>query len=109
MWLKDYGLDVRCIRLKPYNLDGRTLIDIQQIVPLPEAGAYQVQLREKAQKKREGRSKKWDESSFMAEMERAAGPKAVAIAKDLLRWSEKIFGNRLERSRRDIYRKSNER
>jgi len=90
MWLNDYGLDVRCIRLKPYSLDGRTLIDIQQIVPLPEAGAYQVQLREKAQKKREGRSKKWDEPSFMVEMERAAGPKAVAIAKDLLRWSEEF-------------------
>jgi hypothetical protein len=87
MWLNDYGLNIRCIRLKPYSLDGRTLIDIQQIVPLPEAGSYQVQLREKEQKKREGRSKKWDESSFMAEMERAAGPTAVEVAKDLLRWS----------------------
>jgi hypothetical protein len=90
MWLNDYRLDIRCIRLKPYTLDGRTLVDVQQIVPLPEAGDYQVQLREKAQKKREGRSKNWDEPSFMAAMERAAGPKAVAIAKDLLHWSEKF-------------------
>lgn len=90
MWLNDYGLDIRCIRLKPYNLDGRTLMDIQQIVPLPEAGDYQVRLREKEQKKREGRSKKWDESSFMAEMERVAGAKAVTVARDLVRWSEEF-------------------
>ena len=90
MWLNDYELDIRCIRLKPYDLDGRTLIDIQQIVPLPEAAHYQVQLREKEQKKREGRSKNWNETSFMAEMERTAGPKAVGIAKELLRWSEEF-------------------
>lgn len=90
MWLNDYGLDIRCIRLKPYNLDGRTLIDIQQIVPLPEAARYQVQLREKEHKKRESRSKNWDETSFMAAMERAASPKALAVAKGLLRWSEEF-------------------
>ncbi|MEX0803661.1 MAG: hypothetical protein WD688_10150 [Candidatus Binatia bacterium] len=90
MWLNNHELDIRCIRLKPYNLDGRTLIDIQQIVPLPEAGSYQVQLREKEQKKREGRSKKWDESSFMAEIERAAGLNALSVAKDLLRWSNEF-------------------
>jgi hypothetical protein len=90
MWLNDYDLDIRCIRLKPYNLDGRTLMDVQQIVPLPEATSYQVQLREKEQKKREGRSRKWDESSFMAEMERSAGPKFVALAKELLRWAEEF-------------------
>src|SRR5205814_7994161 len=84
----EHGLDIRCIRLKPYNLDGRTLMDIQQIVPLPEAGNYQVQLREKEHRKREARSKKWDEAAFMTEMERVAGPTAVGVARDLLRWSE---------------------
>jgi hypothetical protein len=90
MWLNDYDLDIRCIRLKPYDLDGRTLIDIQQIVPLPEAAHYQVQLREKEQKKREGRSRNWNETSFLAEMERTTGPKASAFAKELIRWSEEF-------------------
>jgi hypothetical protein len=47
MWLNEKGLDIRCVRLKPYNLDGRTLVDVQQIIPLPEANEYQIQFREK--------------------------------------------------------------
>ena len=47
LWLRDRDIDIRCIRLQPY-LDGETrLIDVQQIIPLPEAQDYQVQLRQK--------------------------------------------------------------
>src|SRR5688572_3988491 len=28
MWLNDYGLDIVCIRIKPYQYDGRVLIDV---------------------------------------------------------------------------------
>ena len=35
LWLSTkYNIDIRCVRLRPYNLDGRLLLDIQQIVPL---------------------------------------------------------------------------
>jgi hypothetical protein len=48
MWLNDdYGLDIQCVRLRPYNDGGRLLIDVQQVIPLPEAASYQIQLREK--------------------------------------------------------------
>jgi RecB family endonuclease NucS len=47
LWLNDYGLDIRCVRMKPYNDNGRTLIDVEQVIPLPEASAYQVGVREK--------------------------------------------------------------
>ena len=47
MWLNDQGLDIQCFRLKPYNLDGRLLVDVQQLIPLPEAAAYQFKRREK--------------------------------------------------------------
>ncbi len=53
LWLTDHDINIRCIRLKPYNLDGRVLVDVQQIVPLPEATEYQVQVREKARKERQ--------------------------------------------------------
>jgi len=55
LWLNESGLDIRCVRLQPYDLDGRTLVDVQQIIPLPEADEYQVQVREKARKRREYR------------------------------------------------------
>ena len=55
MWLNERMLDLRCIRLKPYNMEGRILVDVQQVIPLPEAEDYQVKLREKEQKKRSSR------------------------------------------------------
>ena len=47
LWLRDQGLDIRCVRLTPYRLDTQVLLDIQQVIPLPEAADYMVRLREK--------------------------------------------------------------
>jgi hypothetical protein len=48
LWLNGFeGMDIRCVRLVPYELDGKVLLDIQQVIPLPEAADYQVQLRRK--------------------------------------------------------------
>jgi len=56
MWLNDHDLDIRCVRIKPYLDNGRTLIDVQQIIPLPEAIDYQIQIKEKEQKVRQDKS-----------------------------------------------------
>jgi len=55
LWLRDHDIDISCIRLRPYENGGVRLVDVQQIIPLPEAIDYQVQIREKEQ---EGRRKK---------------------------------------------------
>jgi hypothetical protein len=48
LWLNDiYGLDITCIRLTPYRVDGRLLVDVQQVIPLPEAEELMVRLRER--------------------------------------------------------------
>lgn len=59
MWLNERDLDIRCIRVIPYQDQGRTLIDVQQVIPLPEAAEYQIQLREKEQKGRKERSERY--------------------------------------------------
>jgi hypothetical protein len=56
MWLNERSLDIRCVRIKPYSDNGRVLIDVQQVIPLPEAAEYQVQIREKEQKSRQDRT-----------------------------------------------------
>ncbi len=56
LWLLDHGVDVRCVRLKPYSLAGHTLVDVQQIIPLPEVEEYQIQIREKARRERVARN-----------------------------------------------------
>ncbi len=52
LWLNERDLDIRCVRIRPYRWQGRTLVDIQQVLPLPEASDYQVKIREKAVEKR---------------------------------------------------------
>ncbi|SOE48478.1 hypothetical protein SAMN05446635_0222 [Burkholderia sp. OK233] len=48
LWLNKQGLDLRCVQLRPHLVDNRVLVDIQQVIPLPEAAQYQVAVREKS-------------------------------------------------------------
>ena len=50
LWLNElYGLDIRCIRLTPYRVDERLLLDVQPVIPLPEVAELTIQLRRKEQ------------------------------------------------------------
>jgi hypothetical protein len=53
LWLNDCGLDLRCVRMQPYVHGSEVLIDVQQIIPLPEAAEYMEGLREKTIDRRE--------------------------------------------------------
>ena len=55
LWLNERGLDIRCVRMNPYLHDDRTLLDVQQVIPLPEAQEYQIRVREKVQQERASR------------------------------------------------------
>jgi len=53
IWLNEQGLDVRCIRLRPHKLeDDRVLLNVDQILPLPEADAYQTSISKLGQLER---------------------------------------------------------
>lgn len=46
LWLNDvFGTDIRCVRLIPYRIEGRLLLDVQQVIPLPEAEELTIRLR----------------------------------------------------------------
>lgn len=57
LWLNQFeGMDIRCVRLVPYLVSGKVLLDIQQVVPLPEAEEYQVRVRRKDQERERSRT-----------------------------------------------------
>jgi RecB family endonuclease NucS len=60
LWLNKRGLEVTCIRLKPYRLGDQVLIDVAQIIPLPEAEDYEVKVREQAKETLKVRSVRQD-------------------------------------------------
>ena len=64
MWLNDRDLDIRCVRFRPYVYGEKVLLDVQQVIPLPEVADYQVQIREKKQKERQARSQGKDRSTY---------------------------------------------
>jgi len=57
LWLNERGLDIRCVRLRPHQDGDNVLIDVERIIPLPEAENYIVGVREKSRKKSESRQK----------------------------------------------------
>ena len=44
LWLNERGLDIWCVRLKPYEMNGQVILDVQQLIPLPEAQEYMIQV-----------------------------------------------------------------
>ena len=57
MWLNERELDIRCVRLKLYKSpdDNQLFIDVQQVIPIPEAADYQINVREKAERSKDAK------------------------------------------------------
>ena len=53
MWLNQRELDIRCIRLRPYSDGDRVFLDVQQVIPLPEAAEFQFRVGEKVKRERQ--------------------------------------------------------
>jgi hypothetical protein len=64
LWLNEREIDIRCVRLQPYVLADHVLVDVQQIIPPPEAAEYQVRVREKVRMEREARASGADYTKY---------------------------------------------
>ncbi len=58
LWLNQRELDIICMRLSLHKLNGQVILSAEQIIPLPEAETYQIEVK---QKKREERISKISE------------------------------------------------
>ena len=45
-WLRDAGQEIKCIRLRPHRNGNEVLIETSVVIPLPEAGDYEIRARE---------------------------------------------------------------
>jgi len=64
LWLIEHGLDIRCVRLRPHTDGSRLFVDVQQVLPLPEASEYFVNLREKQSEERLARQREGEWSGL---------------------------------------------
>ncbi|HST59078.1 MAG TPA: hypothetical protein VLK84_10325 [Longimicrobium sp.] len=87
LWLNQRDLDIRCVRLRPHRLNGARLLDVQQIVPLPEAEEYQVRVRAKEHEQRaQRREVPADYDSVWRTVEESRPAEEIAVLREVERW-----------------------
>lgn len=47
LWLREHQIDARCIKVVPYRFGEELFIDLQQVIPTPEAADYMIRMAEK--------------------------------------------------------------
>jgi alkylated DNA nucleotide flippase Atl1 len=56
LWLiRNFGLDITCVQVLPYEISGEIVLASTILIPLPEAADYEVRLKEKRRKARSRR------------------------------------------------------
>lgn len=80
MWLNERKIDIKCFRLIPYKMESEVLIDVQQIIPLPEAESYQIKIREQKEEKREARTGMRDYSRYSFNGENGLSKRGIVLS-----------------------------
>ncbi len=47
LWLREHQIDARCVKVVPYRFGEELFIDLQQVIPTPEAADYMIRMAEK--------------------------------------------------------------
>lgn len=75
LWLNRFdGMDIRCVQLVAYEINGRNYLDIEQVIPLPQAADYQVQIRKKDQQQEKARLQGADWTRYQIIVDGEPGP-----------------------------------
>ena len=64
LWLNEGGLDIRCVEALPYRVHDHLLLEVRQVIPLPEAADYQVHKQKKSERARSIRRQSKDYTKF---------------------------------------------
>lgn len=60
MWLNQRDLDITCVRIRPHRQGENVILDVQRIIPLPEAEDFLVRAKEKSREtRRSARGDAW--------------------------------------------------
>lgn len=47
LWLREHQIDARCVKVVPYRFGEEIFVDLQQVIPTPEAADYMIRMAEK--------------------------------------------------------------
>ena len=52
LWLREHQIDARCVKVVPYRFGEETFVDLQQVIPTPEAADYMIRMAQKESEER---------------------------------------------------------
>lgn len=70
LWMRSFGINIVCVRLRPHVVDGRLVLESSVIIPLPEAQDYLIRRERKdvGQTARGEANAKWTVEEFAAQL-----------------------------------------
>ena len=93
LWLNEQGLDIRCVRLKPYEMNSRVVLDVQQLIPLPEAQDYIIQVGIKQREGQAASNRMWTLDTFLEQIRKYCGEEIAQLAHTIYDWALSEFGS----------------
>ena len=57
LWLRDNGIDIKCIRINPHKLGEKIILDTDQLIPFKDADDYMIKISNKKRKELEDSEK----------------------------------------------------
>jgi len=83
MWLRKYGLDIKCIKLTPYQLSNdKIVIEVNTIIPIPEAEDYIIKTEHKERQEGKMTVAKQEYLDFHNEIIRRLSPRISKPLRD---------------------------
>lgn len=49
VWLSNFGVNIKCVKVIPYKIEGQLILDVEQVIPCPDVEDYQIKLNKKSQ------------------------------------------------------------
>ncbi|MFB9148977.1 hypothetical protein [Roseovarius ramblicola] len=47
LWLREHQIEARCVKVVHYRFGEEIFVDLQQVIPTPEAADYMIRMAEK--------------------------------------------------------------
>lgn len=67
LWLREHQIDARCVKVMPYQFGNELFIDLQQVIPTPEAADYMIRMAEKDTEEKSAKgAQKWSHQLRLA-------------------------------------------
>ena len=72
LWLREHQIDARCVKVVPYRFGEEIFVDLQQVIPTPEAADYMIRMAEKDNEEKSAKgAQKWSHQMRLEFWERA--------------------------------------